>query len=282
MKILIVCLSFLFALAHEAAAWSGPLLRPEFYPPKGCPPEAMKQIDAALNRKDCVFSEGRFFDLRAHWSYRGDTSALNGFLKALPECPGVRLVVSTNRQFRWQGDWSVYTRPVVEHLLFKIEINGKSKRIDLNALKIPSLRGPKLKIAESEMIETTSFADRLQLSDEQENLLRLRKRLGKEGNAGPPELKKELMKLEGKIGADAVVRPARAKELMLEPGQERGISFVHNPTMENLVFNVAVRGDKVLRGSVKMSVAHETWLPPGGRLRVKDLYWTTPAMQRTD
>lgn len=83
------------------------------------------------------------------------------------------------------------------------------------------------------------------------------------------------------MGADAVVRRARANELMLSPGQELGISYVHNSTMENLVFHVAIRGDEVLRGSQKMSMAHETWLPPGGRLRVKDLYWTTPAMQRT-
>ncbi|MGB0578078.1 MAG: hypothetical protein ACPGVU_00120 [Limisphaerales bacterium] len=272
---------FSLVVVHEAAAWSGPISRPESYPPKGCPPEAMKQVEAALNRKDCKFEEGSFFNLSAQWSYRGNTEALNGFLKALSECPGTRLVISTNQLFRWQGDWSVYASPVSEHFFFKIDLNPKSKLIDLNGLKIPSLHGPQLKIAESAKIEIIKFAERLKLTNEQEKLLRLRKRLGKEADDGPPELKQELDILEKQLGADAVVRTARAKELTLEPGQERGISFVHNSTMENLVFNVAIRGDEVQRGSTKMSVAHETWLPPGGRLRVKDLYWTTPAMQRT-
>jgi len=282
MKKLIICFSFLFVVVHEAAAWSGPISYPEFYPPKGCPQEVIKQVDAVLNRKDCRFVEGSFFNLSAHWSYNGNTRALNGFLKALSECPGTRLVISTNQQFRWKGDWSVYACPVSEHMFFKIDYNAKSKRIDLSGLKIPTLRGPKLEIAESAKVEIIKFADRLKLSEEQEKLLRLRKRLGKEEeNAEPPGLTKELAKLEEKLGADVLVRSARAKELVLSPGQGLGISFVHNPTLENLVFNVAVRGDEVLRGSQKMSVAHKTWLPPGGRLRVKDLYWTTPAMQKT-
>lgn len=180
MKNSIACLLFLLAVIHEAAAWSGPISYPEFYPPKGCPPEVIKQVEAALNRKDCNFEEGRFFNLSAHWSYRGDTAALNGFLKALSECPGTRLVISTNQEFRWQGDWSVYAVPVSEHFYFKIDFNGKSKAIDLGDLTLPSLRGPKLTIAESARIQSIKFADRLKLSDEQEKLLRLRKRLGEE------------------------------------------------------------------------------------------------------
>lgn len=280
MKKSIVCF-LLFAAVNEMAAWSGPITRPEYYPPKGCPPEVRKQVEAALNRKDCRFADGRFFNLSATWSYRGDTAALNGFLKALSECPGTRLVISTNQAFRWPGDWSVHTHGVFEHLFFRIEIHGKSMRIDLNGLKIPSLHGPKLKIAESAKVEIIRFADRLKLTDEQKKLLRLRKRLGKEEQGGASELRDRLAKLEQSLGANAVVRAARANELTIEPGQQPGVSFVQNSTMENLVFHVAIRGDEMLRGSVKMSVAHETWLPPGGRLRIKDLYWTTPKMQRT-
>lgn len=282
MRILTATFLFLIALVQQAVAWSGPISRPEYYAPKGCPPEVMKQVGAALNRKDCKFVQGRFFSLSASWTYSGNTFALNGFLKALSECPGARIVISTNSQFNSKGDWRVYTHPVSEHFFFRITINGKSERIVQKAMKIPSLHGPKLEIAPSAKVETLEFADRLKLSEAQEELLRLRKRSVKKEreSSGPVEEGKDVAEFEKKLGADLVVRQALANELMVLPDQPPGTSIIYNPTLENLVFNVAVKGQEVLLGSQKMSVAHETWLQPGGRLRIENLYWTSPAMAR--
>lgn len=282
MKNLIIGVLFLGAMVHEVAAWSGPITRPEFYAPKGCPSEVMKQIDAALNRQNCRFIEGIFFNFGASWRVGGNTFALNGFLQALSECPGVRMTITTNNQFRTKGDWSVYTHGVTEHFYFRIDINGKSERILQKALKIPSLHGTKLEIAETARVETLEFAERLKLSDAQEKLLRLRNGAGKKDSetVGPTGAEKEVVDLEKKLGPDLVVREALANELMIRPDQQPKTSIIHNPTMENLVFNMAIKGEEVLRGSQKMSIAHETWLQPGGRLRVKNLYWTSPAMER--
>lgn len=79
---------------------------------------------------------------------------------------------------------------------------------------------------------------------------------------------------------DLVLRDAKANELLLIRPVGGKPAVIHNPTSENLVFHVAIKGDEKLRGSQKLSVAHETWLPPDGRLRVPKLYWTTPAMKR--
>ncbi len=105
--------------------------------------------------------------------------------------------------------------------------------------------------------------------------------LERESLAGGPSLgplkKNDLV---AELGEKYTVRKARPNELGVSRSTHPDTSIIHNPTRENLVFNVAIKGDEVFRGSTFMSVSHETWLPAGARLVVSNLYWSTPAMAR--
>ncbi len=262
----------------SAAAWNGPIRGPEYYMPAGCPRGAVDRVTKALSHPDCKFIEGRFFNLSASWQCGGNTFALNAFLKALSECPGVRMTITKVKDWRGKGDWSVYTHLNKDHLTFNIRINISSKRIVEKTIELPPLNGPPL----STLYQRLAFSERLKLSKDQERLLHPERskdneRRDKPGFVGPNNAAIELRK---KLSPYRNVRHARANELMIESGKPENVSVIINPTKENLVFHVAIKGEQVLRGSTDISVAHETWLPVGGRLFVTNMSWTTPAMKR--
>jgi hypothetical protein len=268
MKTGILNLLVLLATALDAAAWSGPLSCPQYYAPKGCPVAVMNQVGAALNRKDCKFVSGRFFSLSASYSYSGNTFALNSFLKGLSECPGVQLTIRKTKDYGGAGDWRVYTHLTEKRFMFLITVNLNSERIVAEGIRIPSLTGPELKLVarKGAAAQPIRFSQRLELSTDQEALLRLARRFERNrGKAvGPTERGDELADLKRRMGKASIVRHARPNELVIERQGESDIAVIFNPTDDSLVFNVAIKGDEVLAGSQKMSVAHESWLPPNG------------------
>ncbi|MGB0582908.1 MAG: hypothetical protein ACPGVU_24765, partial [Limisphaerales bacterium] len=64
------------------------------------------------------------------------------------------------------------------------------------------------------------------------------------------------------------LREAKANELVPTRIVDGDVSEIFNPTVENLIFKIAILGDEVQRGSQKISIAHKPWLPSGSRLRV--------------
>jgi len=271
----------LLLTTSTALSWSGPISRPEYYAPRGCPPEAMDRVSKALNHPDCKFLTGRFFSLSASWECSGNTFALNAFLKGLSECPGVRLHISKmGKDYHGTGDWSVYTHMDKEHFIFHIKINLKSERIVADAVKLPALKGPSLSLFHKRL----AFSERLKLSDDQESLLKHKRRAAKKRNEAidAGDHNRNVHNLISKLCSFGNVRNAKAKELIVERTDQKTVSIIYNPTKENLVFDVAIKGEEKLRGSTFMSVAHETWLPPHGRLFVTNMYWTTPSMRRAD
>ncbi|MGB0582909.1 MAG: hypothetical protein ACPGVU_24770 [Limisphaerales bacterium] len=137
----------LFLSALSSGAWSGPLARPTYYAPPGCPPGVMQQVGQAVDRKDCNFLGGIFFSLGASWSVGGNTFALNEFLKGLSECPGMRLEIRKPKDYNYKGDWHVYTFLSEDQFYFRVTINTNTSRIVPDAIQIPKLIGPPLKLA---------------------------------------------------------------------------------------------------------------------------------------
>lgn len=241
----------------------------------------MDRVSKALNHPDCKFLSGYFFSLSASWECGGNTFALNAFMKGLSECPGVRLhIQKIEKDYSGKGDWSISTHMDEEHFTFRININLQSKRIVADAIKLPPLEGPSLSVFHKRL----AFSERLRLSDDQESLLQHKRLVAKKQkekiDSGDHD--RNVHGLISKLGSFGNVRNAKANELRVERTEQESVSIIYNPTKENLVFHVAIKGEEQLRGSTQMSVAHETWLPSHGRLYVTNMYWTTPSMERTE
>ena len=91
------------------------------------------------------------------------------------------------------------------------------------------------------------------------------------------KLKAEGKELREKLGAGAV-RRARPMELVMT--MDRGVASIFNPSSDNVAFTVSVRGDEEQLGTRKASMGRLTYLPAKGTLRVENLYWTTPGMEK--
>ena len=103
------------------------------------PAAAQIKLRAALDRKDCQFVGGRFVNWISMLRYEGHTEALNGMFADLAECPGVT-VTTVFRKIDEKCDWSVVHN--AHGNSFEIQINVRSKRIDLEGLKLPAAKGP--------------------------------------------------------------------------------------------------------------------------------------------
>ncbi len=92
----------------------------------------------------------------------------------------------------------------------------------------------------------------------------------------------ELDRLTARLGV-AAVRPARPGELrishgnvVISQGNETEEATIENPSEENLVCTVAIKGEEKQIGNRTASFGSETLLPAKSSLVVRGLYWTTP------
>jgi hypothetical protein len=120
-----------------------------------------------------------------------------------------------------------------------------------------------------------------QLTKEQDKLLVLRKKLEElaPDDGRRNRIQNEIARLVEKLGAASKFREARAEELVLTRLTESSQFEIHNPTQEALVFAVNTKEDKELFGSAVMAMYRQVFLPPGGKLIVRDLVTVNPKMQ---
>jgi hypothetical protein len=57
---------------------------------------------------------------------------------------------------------------------------------------------------------------------------------------------------------------------------------IHNPTAEGLVLTVSIVGDVEQLGSRMASMGREAYFPPGSKIVVTNLYWTTPSTAKRE
>lgn len=121
-----------------------------------------------------------------------------------------------------------------------------------------------------------NWNNRLQLSDEQYELIHLYSQLENADAEKKQALNEQVTNLVKKLGANAV-RRARAHELVATRTGTNVVN-IYNPSRENLAFTVSVKNDTEWNGSRKSSVGRDTYLPANGTLTVTNIYWTTPSM----
>ena len=102
---------------------------------------AREKVVAALQRKDCKFLGGSFVNSTSYLRYAGDAGSLNGFIGDLVQCPGVTATVGF-KKLDDKCDWLVTHDGRAES--FQIQVNLNAKRIDLEKLILPAIKGPKL------------------------------------------------------------------------------------------------------------------------------------------
>lgn len=132
--------------------------------------------------------------------------------------------------------------------------------------------------------QTFNWENRPKLNSDQERLLLPYKKLRtmSQDSAAYKSTQDELDRLTAQLGV-AAVRPARPCELrishgnvVISQGSETEEATIQNPSDENLVFTVAIKGDEKQIGNRMASVGHEVLLPAKSSLVVRGLYWTTP------
>ena len=125
--------------------------------------------------------------------------------------------------------------------------------------------------------QTFNWQNRPKLNSDQERLMLLFKELRtmSQDSAAYNRTQDELDRLTAQLGV-AAVRPARPGELLISHGSETEEAIIQNPSDENLVFTVAIKGDEKQIGNRMKSVGRETLLPAKSSLVVRGLYWTTP------
>ena len=131
------------ALVMGAALPASALLikldRPSVAFAQGYPKESVEKVLAVLNRKDCTFVDGMGINSFTTIHYRSSTVALNQFLEELAACPGVTLSVSL-KKLPQEYDWRLSHEAHGNR--FHAQVNLNSKRLDLESLVIPELKGP--------------------------------------------------------------------------------------------------------------------------------------------
>lgn len=137
--------ALLLATTAESFALKGKLDRPGLALPKDFPVATSTNLMAVLQRPDCKFLGGTFFNSDTHLKYGGDTLALNLFLDALTKCPGLTLSI---RFYRYDGDgelsWAVDHSAWREPNNLCVRVNLNAKHIKLDDLAVPDTKGPSL------------------------------------------------------------------------------------------------------------------------------------------
>lgn len=142
----LLCAAFL-ASAGDAFALAGDLKEPGVALPQDYPKAAQEQVMAALKQPDCKFLKGHYLNSHTSLLYAGETKALNQFLEALANCPGVTLHVSftTDPVPRDDGQCDWFVSHDAHANSFHVRVNLKSERIKLPELRLPVVKGPALK-----------------------------------------------------------------------------------------------------------------------------------------
>jgi hypothetical protein len=167
----------------------------------------------------------------------------------------------------------------------------EQKQIVSQSLKSPGTPGTEARGAagmghdqKASETQTFNWENRPKLNADQERLVLLFKELRtmSQDSVAYNRTQDELDRLTTQLGVDAV-RPARPGELLISHGNvvisngsETEEAIIQNPSDENLVFTVAIKGDEKQIGNRMKSVGHETLLPAKSSLVVRGLYWTTP------
>ena len=146
--IALIAILFSSATPRFALAIAGGLSSPaEIAHNDKYPANAQKKLVAALQRKDCKFVGGSWVNFTSALHYEGDARALSLFIGDLVHCPGITVTVT----FKTLGteDW-IAVHDSHENSL-QIQINLKSKRVDLKKLTLPPIKGPELESTEDEI-----------------------------------------------------------------------------------------------------------------------------------
>ena len=137
----LVAILFATSTSQFAFAIGGPLKSPAGISQDAkYPDHAQEKLVAALSRKDSRFVGGSFVNWISTIRYEGDTRALGLFVRDLSKCPGI--TVSIVFAALGTEDW-VAVHDAHNHTV-QIQINLKSKRVDLQDLALPSIKGPAL------------------------------------------------------------------------------------------------------------------------------------------
>ncbi len=137
--IAVAAIALSVATAHFAFALAGKLSSPSAALSANYP--AREKVVVALQRKDCKFLGGSFVNSTSYLRYAGDAGSLNGFIGDLVQCPGVTATVGF-KKLDDKCDWLVTHDGRAES--FQIQVNLNAKRIDLEKLILPAIKGPKL------------------------------------------------------------------------------------------------------------------------------------------
>jgi hypothetical protein len=135
-----VCLLLLgFALTARGAYFE--LTKPSLAFPRDFPESAKTNILARLRPTDCKFVSGSALNASTALNYAGDTAALNRFMQALADCPGVTLSVCFCDRPDEDSDWTM-THNAHQPGYLVVQVNLRSKQVKLDALAIPLIKGP--------------------------------------------------------------------------------------------------------------------------------------------
>jgi hypothetical protein len=138
----IAALAILFSLVSFAFALAGKLDSPGVAFMGGYPKDAQAKVMAVLTRADCKFLGGHFVNSFTSLRYQGETRALNLFLDDLVKCPGVTVQVGF-KKLDDECDWRVSHEAYPNR--FHVEVNLNSKRVKIEDVYIPEIKGPMLK-----------------------------------------------------------------------------------------------------------------------------------------
>lgn len=132
---------FLFVTGRAPAIYFE-LRSPGVALPKECPAAARDQIMTALARAGLTFIDGHALNSETLLRYRSDTAALNRLLDDLAKCPGVTLQV----QFaKIEDDCDFQVNHSARTNYFNVAVNLNSRRIRLQDLALPEVKGPEAK-----------------------------------------------------------------------------------------------------------------------------------------
>ncbi len=142
---------------HRAFALYGELKEPGVALSEDLPEAARKRITAALHRTDCRFLGGNFLNSFTTLRYAGETKALNMFLDALANCPGVTLSVSFVKSLPEAGDWHVHHEAHPNR--FHVRVSLASEKLELEHLYLPEIAGhdPADKVGEMTLLGYEEF-----------------------------------------------------------------------------------------------------------------------------
>ena len=121
-----------------------------------------------------------------------------------------------------------------------------------------------------------TWSNKLPLSKDQYELIRLYDKLDGADLAKKTELNEKIKQLAAQLGTNAI-RRANSRELIATKTATNVVS-IHNPSLDNVAFTASIRGDGRVLDSRQKSIGHDTYLPANGTLIVTNLYWTMPSM----